>query len=311
MNQPIGYMLGGALAPRRYYGRRHDYVYYPSAWTDSSTGRYYEKGYYDEEGKYYSDVSFQKDGKYSNVICQCPYCGNETIINLDNMTGTTQDLQCPNCTGQMEIKSELDEVLNESEADSYYRTRDNDVSELVQEEQKKKHKNTVIIIVAILALLLVRGSVRNALRKKIEPVVQPTIQAVQTIDNNIASNTNDNDELQLINGVQIIEGRPVYLELNSDGGYHAVNDPIRADKIMPWNSDYESWYDSGTDCYVWYNTDVSPRVWQYWYEGISSDYGDYGWMEHDSDGWWIEASQNNWIKLPSRYNTSNLWYISG
>ena len=45
------------------------------------------------------------------------------------------------------------------------------------------------------------------------------------------------------------------------------------------------------------------------YEGISSDYGDYGWMEHDSEGWWIEASEGNWIPLPSSYDSSGLWYI--
>ena len=32
-------------------------------------------------------------------------------------------------------------------------------------------------------------------------------------------------------------------------------------------------------------------------------------MEHDEDGWWIEASYGNWIQLPDKYPTDNLWYI--
>ena len=54
---------------------------------------------------------------------------------------------------------------------------------------------------------------------------------------------------------------------------------------------------------------MDPPVWQYWYEGISSDYGDYGWMEHDDDGWYIEKDHGEWIKLPDKYGTDGLWYI--
>ena len=73
--------------------------------------------------------------------------------------------------------------------------------------------------------------------------------------------------------------------------------------------DGEDYYDKETQCWFWYNTDVDPGQWQYWYEGISSDYGDYGWLEHGSDGWFVEASAGNWIPLPSTYDTSGLWYI--
>ncbi len=85
------------------------------------------------------------------------------------------------------------------------------------------------------------------------------------------------------------------------------------DRTLPWNDEYDSYYDSVSDCYVWYNTDVEPAVWQYWYEDISSDYGDYGWMEYEiaEDQWYIEASNEHWITLPSKYDTSNLWYITG
>lgn len=78
-----------------------------------------------------------------------------------------------------------------------------------------------------------------------------------------------------------------------------------------WLSDYDSYYDSKTDCYFWYNDEIQPPEWQYWYEDISSDYGDYGWMEFDDteDCWYIEITNGYWEELPSYYDTSYLWHI--
>ncbi|MBR5766741.1 MAG: hypothetical protein IKX95_08165 [Lachnospiraceae bacterium] len=76
--------------------------------------------------------------------------------------------------------------------------------------------------------------------------------------------------------------------------------------------DGEDWYDSQTKCWFYYNDDVSPDQWQYWYEGISSDYGDYGWMEYDMDegAWYIETDDGNWVHLPGSYDTSALWHMT-
>lgn len=82
-------------------------------------------------------------------------------------------------------------------------------------------------------------------------------------------------------------------------------------RSCPWDSYSESYYDSITDCYFWYNDEVDIPTWQYWYESISSDFGDYGWMEYDEyEGkWYIEADYGNWIELPDNYATDDLWYI--
>ena len=101
----------------------------------------------------------------------------------------------------------------------------------------------------------------------------------------------------------------VYLEKQGDGSYHVVTDPIRADRILTYDRSEDSYYDEASGFWLWYNTDVTPALWQYWVEGISSDYGDFGWMEHDSEGWWIEAAEGDWIPLPSIYDSSGLWYI--
>ena len=111
VNQPSGYRPFGGMAPRYVYGRRHDYVYYPVAWIDSSTGRSYEKGYYDENGQHYDDVSFKNDGKYKNVVCHCSYCDKDTIIDLSAEDAASQSLQCPSCGAPMAVNSFLDDYI--------------------------------------------------------------------------------------------------------------------------------------------------------------------------------------------------------
>jgi DNA-directed RNA polymerase subunit M/transcription elongation factor TFIIS len=76
--------------------------------------------------------------------------------------------------------------------------------------------------------------------------------------------------------------------------------------------DGEDWYDSKTQCWFYYNNTVSPYQWQYWYEGISSNYGDYGWMEYDmgEEAWYIETNDGNWVHLPESYDTTDLWHMT-
>ncbi len=75
--------------------------------------------------------------------------------------------------------------------------------------------------------------------------------------------------------------------------------------------DGENYYDPETDCWFYFNEEAG--VWQYWYEGISSNYGDYGWMEYDEieDQWYIEQSYGNWVELPDHYldEYDYLWHM--
>ena len=83
------------------------------------------------------------------------------------------------------------------------------------------------------------------------------------------------------------------------------------DRYCYWDDEYECYYDEPTDCYFVYADEVDPPEWQYWYEGISSDYGDYGWMSYHYDEglWYIETSNGNWEVLPDSYDTSELWHV--
>ena len=300
----MGFRDSGTLRPTFYYGRRHDYVYYPIAWVDPTSGTSYEQGYYDENGRYYGSVSFQENGKYQNVVCRCPYCGTETILTLDNTVGGQQDLNCPGCGAPMEIKSELDEIVaGTGGAVGGYRSYESGASAAYdrasydpeRKDTSRKKAWRFGLFAVILGLLISAG--RYFANRAAEPVVipdEPAVQSVQIVDEP--------------GGVQVLPWEPVYLELQDDG-YHVVNDAVRADKLLFWDADADSWYDAESDCWLWYNTDVQPHTWQYWYEGISSDYGDYGWMEHYSDGWFIEESEGNWVSLPDSYGSDRLWYI--
>ena len=65
-------------------------------------------------------------------------------------------------------------------------------------------------------------------------------------------------------------------------------------------------FDYDSNCYLWYNTDVSPNLWQYWYDDIAGDEY-YGWMECEGEDWYIEVSDTEWEKYDG--DTSQLWHI--
>lgn len=291
VNQPVGFLATQALRPIYYYGRRHDYVYYPESWTDAESGRRYEKGYYDENGEFYDSVAFQKNGRYENVVCYCQYCGTESLLNLDNRSGSTQTMLCPGCGAPLEIRSVLDEIADEGPENTHvYRSE-----ESLKNAFGRSRKNRVgglAVTVILAAVLIITQTVRSLLRAPQEMHIPDVSYQQGTLY--------EPDESA---------GDTLFVERQSDGSYHVVSDVVRADRILYYDAYADSFYDEDSGCWVWRNTDVEPAVWQYWVEGISSDFGDYGWMEHDADGWWIEVSEGSWIPLPEVYAAEDLWYI--
>ncbi len=97
----------------------------------------------------------------------------------------------------------------------------------------------------------------------------------------------------------------------TNDGYTSYNsDSIYVEEIgRTCYLDGEDYYDDQTQCWFYYNDAVGG--WQYWYEGISSNYGDYGWMEYDEAErtWYIEAEQGEWIVLPQKLWKDYLWHI--
>lgn len=280
VNQPTGFRPAGGVArrPTYYYGRRHDYIYYPVSWVDDSTGTSYREGYYDEDGNRYDNVAFEKDGRYENVVCHCEYCGLDTVLDM-TASDTEKTLQCPNCGAPMEIKSLLDEELAGAapESEAYGGTS--------RPTRRQRGIGCLVAVVIILSVFLLVGifSGRGS-----------SSQTGYGSGSSYSGSAFDQSEILLVQ--------------TGDGAYR-ISENDAADKLLTWDSQFDSYYDEMTECWLWYNTDVEPPVWQYWFDGISSDYGDYGWMEHDDTGWYIEASAGNWIALPDRYDTGSLWYI--
>ncbi len=282
VNQPTGYY---GQQPRRVYGRRHDYIYYPTPWVDSTTGTRFEKGYYDENGNRYDDVAFRKNGTYENVLCHCPYCGQDAVMNLNAQDVGVKPLQCPNCGGPLEIRSELDDVVQ----DAYDPAEASRQAPAGRPRKKRGCLISALIVLVILTVLDLYGSYLLKTQPSPEPVQQFTGDQLLLHDYN--------------------RDRPLRIVRTGENSFRPAESGESPDKSLAWDSDYESFYDPDSDCWIWYNTDVQPPVWQYWYEGISSDYGDYGWMEHDETGWYIEADYGDWIELPGKYDSSALWYF--
>ncbi len=288
VNQPTGYTGTGNASQRPHYvyGRTHDYIYYPIAWTDASTGTRYEKGYYDENGSHYDDVAFNRNGQYENVVCHCPYCDQDTVLNLKAQEIQAMQLECPSCGGSLEIRSQLDEYVTGSGS----REMGNGSAGVTAGTAPSRSLKGCLIPLIVIAALTVMFTSMSLLSDCTSRILRQ-FSGIQST----SVTTDREDTLSLIR--------------TSDIGYRIAAEGESAEKTLVWDESADSYYDAESECWVWYNQEVDPPVWQYWYEGISSDFGEYGWMEHDSDGWFVEESAGNWIELPDRYDTSGLWYF--
>jgi hypothetical protein len=170
-------------------------------------------------------------------------------------------------------------------SDRYYKKEESKSKEFSTAEKVGIAAIAIMIVLLIFAFIVCTAGVVRDIGSNSTTESNVIVNGTDTI---IVNNTDTVNEQQEENSIYVSEiGRTCYLL--EDGNY----------------------YDPDTDCYFWYNIDVYPNTWQYWYEGISSDYGDYGWMEYDvSEGlWYIQVSDYDWIVLPDEYDTSYLWYI--
>lgn len=102
-------------------------------------------------------------------------------------------------------------------------------------------------------------------------------------------------------------GKYLYLDEIDEDVYKVVSENEDPEKRLEWNEEFCGYYDDRSDGYVWY--DVKRKNWKYWFNGISTDYKDYGWMVYKPEGWRIQKDDVDWIKLPEKYDRSRLWYI--
>ena len=288
-NQPKGYNAWEHhnAEPVNHYCVHHNYLYYPYDWTDERTGAEYKRGYYDEEGEYYEDVVFRTDGKYKNVICQCEYCG--TITKLDWTEGGP--LICSQCGGSMKILSNLDEYTQDPNYESSRHKADYEEYAARSGGSRNAVSTGGRYAILLVIFLIVTALGLNALfSERSSPGINDPGGSGEPLSN------------------PELFGLSLYLRQAGEGVY-VITDRDDADKVLRWSYDGESYRDIETGLYLWYNTEVEPPLWQYWYEPISGNYGDYGWMEYEDGRWYIETQKNIWLLVPEEYDVSQLWRI--
>ena len=251
--------------------KNHDYLYVHKSWTVGQTGKEYRKGYYDEDGKFYdsNNVAFKKpDGSYeARYVCE--HCGAETETDWKEGFYPT----CKNCGAEMEkTPVYIDEIL--------------EVKSLKTDEKKTDDSKLKLDFIDI-STMIVAAIVG----------VYIIAQAFFTGTTPTPEKTDTNLE---------IYGSEIYLDEISPQTYRICSGQDDYEKHLTWDKKTESYYDRESDCYLWYNTDVSPNLWQYWYDDIAGNHY-YGWMECDGVDWYIEVSDTEWEKYEG--DTSQLWYI--
>lgn len=288
-NQP----RGCSYTPVTHRCRSHEYFYYKTPWVDATTGTNYRSGYYDENGNYYSGL-ITKQGDKNIAEFECEYCGNRAKYEWKEGEIPT----CSCCAAQMTQVSgfavdSMDNTPSGSFASQYGNRRSSGAP-------------TPGIIKSIIAFVVIMAVINSC--SVLSSIFGHSRNYEENHTTYNTANTNNNSSSNQYSGYNPdIFGYDLYLEETYGNRYIISAADEDYSKYLWWEEDYESYYDRDSDCYVWYNTDVEPAIFQYWYEGISSEYGDNGWMEYNKDGWWIETDDDEWE--PYTGDTSKLWYI--
>ena len=279
-------MLRSAHIAKHHHRKNHDYFFCPAMWIDSSTGQQCKSGYYDENGSRYdalADFDANTNEYYTADAFQCEYCGSQ--VRTRWQMGAAP--QCPNCGAALQkiaydepdniIKILPDGTQEWIENGYRYRVSPNGSYSKVLVNWKP----IVIFLVAffVVPFILMIGGMG--------------IHVMQTANGNAKSPN-------IVVEESAKEHEPIYVD--------------SLGREIKWDYESGNYYDASTDCYVYRNFVDGNWVWQYWYEGISSDYSS-GWMEWDKDDttgeykWFIETTDGNWIELPEKYLSDRLWHM--
>ena len=245
--------------------------------TSSHDYRYYPKGWTDEStGTYYAGGYYDENGNRYDHVAVKTGDQYETVMSCE-YCGTQIKLKwtegaIPNCPN---CGASLREVTENTVVDS--KLEDQIVPSYSSGGGFSKS--------------LIKGTVTAVVLMTVIPMIM--IFAVFSANKKIRDT--------------LTENRSSYEQEQDDSIYVDV-----LGRYCEWDDEYECYYDEESDCYFVFNDDIDMPEWQYWYEGISSDYGDYGWMayNYDEHRWYIETSEDNWEVLPNSYDSDSLWYMA-
>lgn len=298
-NQPKGY---SGVNPRVYRCKHHDYVHYDHPWTDETTGKEYKAGFYDEEGNFYEDIVFSKQGEIldtTTAVCKCEYCRME-----DSRRWADREKPCTHCGGTMMLVSQVDDLVDDT-------GNLEDLARLDYEAKDKQASRQIWLVAMILIFLSpcilgicgIGAEIADALIGKAITSDYGIVEYDSGKEYSLP-NLGLNVFVKEEDGAYVIVDESDYTSNYRNGGY----------KHLVYDSD-ENYYDKETDMYVYLNEDLDPPQFQYWLEGLSSEYGDYGWMEYDEaeKQWYIEVSDGDWEPLSKEDYSSfsdRLWHIN-
>ncbi|MBQ7676876.1 MAG: hypothetical protein IJT32_01460 [Lachnospiraceae bacterium] len=295
-NQPKGYV---GANPRIYRCKDHDYVHYLHPWVDSGTGREYKAGYYDENGNYYEDVVFSRHGQVldsATAVCRCDFCRSE-----DSRPWAEREKPCTHCGGTMTVISQVDEMEGDSGEWDVVKNR-------AAGEGGVKNKGCLIALLVCVGILVAPCLLAVPIGI-LGAILGWDLDEDSTYDASDSSAYVSEYELE---DTMYLEGNGTSYTLTTQEEYRDSYEEGNYKRLV-LDSD-GNYYDKESDCYVYLNDYIDPPQFQYWYEGISSEYGDYGWMEYDEDedAWYIEVEEDEWKRLSNTgfaVEESRLWHI--
>ena len=265
-------------------------MYVNESWTDEKTGVSYRKGYYDENGTYYDGdaIAFKKpDGSYeAHYVCE--YCGTE----LEATWKEGFYPACKNCCAEMnKTPVYIDEIVNIDNGDNTDASYSNSYTPVKKSVVKRLLIMMLVAFAAPIIMMLVMSAAVNQmfLDSYTETELIEEIAPAEEAETNLE-----------------IYGNDIYLDEITPNIYRICSEQDEYEKHITWDYGAQSYYDYDSNCYLWYNTDVSPNIWQYWYDDIAGD-NYYGWMECEDDEWYIEVSDIEWERYEG--DTSQLWHI--
>lgn len=222
-----------------------------------------------------SEPKPKPEPKYIEKIC--PFCDSHLKVNPITTT-------CPNCGGDLGYTVN-NSVKNSAKTEETVNNSVNIVNNLSTTTQLIIGLFAIFITAFITVVFIVPYGSRALRYMDENPIVFNTTNNNKTYNNETYNNetyTNDDDY--------------IYVE------------PL--ERNVYWSDEYDCYYDELTDCYFFKNTDLEPEIWQYWFEDVSSDYGDYGWMEYDFDEncWYIQTDDETWEKYIG--STDGLWHMN-
>lgn len=236
-----------------------------------SEGTSYAAGYYDEDGNHYDSVLIKDE----QTICKCEYCGSSVKIKWEG--GAMPN--CPNCGAPLSAQA-TDENGSQTGTEGTANTGG--------KKKPSKAKIVLRILLAVFLLQFIWGLISVWNEEKAVGVQEVTTTGQETEPAEPYPAGGDSDAEWAEPEEVYVDALGRYCPLGSDGNY----------------------YDSETGTYFWFNTDVTPPQWQYWVEGISDNYGDYGWMEYDdAERQWYIESEDGWDVLPADYDAAALWHF--